>query len=130
MPDGHPPTLMWKRNGENSVDGDGDLIEFQLDRSLAAEHRDDDADLVRFFVDGGDRAGEVGDRTGDDAHAVADLVGQADACFLVLLVDAELGDFFFGQRDGLDPGPTNPVTPRVLRTTCQLSSVMIILTRT
>ena len=31
---------------------------------------------------------------------------------------------------GFDPGPTNPVTPRTLRTTCQDSSVMSILTRT
>jgi len=31
---------------------------------------------------------------------------------------------------GLLPGPTNPVTPRVLRTTYQVSSFMIMLTRT
>ena len=28
---------------------------------------------------------------------------------------------------GLDPGPTKPVTPVMLRTACQLSSVMVIL---
>ena len=54
-----PPTF---RALAGSIIDQFDLIELQLDRRLASEHGDDDADLVLFDVDLVDRSDEGGQR--------------------------------------------------------------------
>ena len=70
-----PPTF---RALAGSIIDQFDLIELQLDRRLASEHGDDDADLVLFDVDLVDRSDEGGQRAVIDPDAVAFTVRNHD----------------------------------------------------
>src|SRR4029450_6818991 len=80
------------------------LVERQLDRSLAAEDRDQDLELLLVGVDLGDRAGQLGERAGGDGDRLADLPLDLGLELLDRLGLEDLGHFLLGQRGRLGPG--------------------------
>src|SRR5438128_2085811 len=66
-----------------------DLVEAKLDRRLPVEDVDEDLELALVEVDLADRAVEVGERPGDDAHHVALLELEAERGLHLLLLDRE-----------------------------------------
>src|SRR4029450_10716704 len=85
-----------------------DLVEGQLDRSLAAEDRDQDLELLLVGVDLGDRAGQLGERAGGDGDGLADLPLDPRLELLARLGLEDLVHFLLGQRGRLGPGADEP----------------------
>src|ERR1700690_3666717 len=77
----------------------GDVAEFELDRSLAAEDVHEHLQLRAVDVDLADETVEVGEWPGDDAHLLADLVLEAGPD---LLLDRRALFFRAGAEDVLD----------------------------
>ena len=82
--------------------------------------------LFFFDVDLVDRSDEGGQRAVIDPDAVAFTVRNHD----LMLFNAQLLHFLFGEGVGLVPEPTKPVTPRTFLMMYHASSDMIILMRT
>ena len=107
-----------------------DLQEVELDRRLAAEDADQHLDLVALRVDLVDGADELGEGAVLDADALPlgelslNLGASTPICLRIFLTSPSMSGV------GRLPDPTKLVTPGVLRTTYQDSSVITISTST
>ena len=96
-----------------------DLQEVQLHRRLATEEGDENLDFAFLQIDVVDLAGKVDERPVDDSNTLPDLEADFDPRLFDTHLAKDLLDFVIVEWHRPWPGPTNPVTPGVLRTTYQ-----------
>src|SRR6266568_7536825 len=100
-----------------------DLKQVELDGRLAPEHVDEHFELALLWVDLVDLAVEVGERTVDHPHGLADRELDADLRRLLLHLLLDRPDLFLLQRDGAvrradearDAGRVPDDEPRLVR---------------
>ena len=106
------------------------LTEIQLRGRFPAEHGHDDLQFAPLHIHFFDDAGKIDERSRDDLDLLPYLVLTRGLRLILVGLLQEAPTSLLFQRTRFAPEPTKPVTPGVLRTTYQESSLMIISTST